>query len=387
MTTPQQRSDAEANVLADTSDAWVRSIPWGRRAAFAVLLAAIFVVSAETTARIHDLARRGVPFLATPDLTHDLILRDSLGPRGRPNGRFERWQLNSAGFRSPESVLTPAPGCLRVMTLGSSETFGAEGESPGREYPAQLADSLAPHGCYQVMNAAIVGMSIPGMIRLWEVWASRYHPAVVVVLANPVFYLAEKPPASPQRMSGGAATGPPWAPRLLIRVRETFQYPAFIQRLRERRNMTTLTAGHPESWFFRSLPVDRLEQYRHDLDSLTTALRARGAEPVLAVYPTRFGEAPSEQDADLMAAWRQFTPRAKPEVMLAFVTSAADVVRDLGRRREVAVVDLASSVTGRREFFSDFVHYTDAGASVVAGRVAGVVRAVAVAPAGSPVSR
>ena len=49
------------------------------------------------------------------------------------------------------------------MAIGSSETFGT-GTTLGQEYPAQLQDSLSIQGCYQVLNAALVGMGLRAMI-------------------------------------------------------------------------------------------------------------------------------------------------------------------------------------------------------------------------------
>ena len=341
---------------------------------------AAFVLSAELMARLDDYVRRGVPWSSAPDLTRDLILRDSLGPRGKPNGHYQRFKLNSAGFRSSEGSLTVAQGCTRVMTLGSSETFGAGGESPGQEYPAQLGDSLARHGCFQVLNAAIIGIALPGMTEQWNNWAWRFRPDIVVVLANPMFYLGNEPPTYPLPETVRPATSPWWHPRILDRAHEVIHYPDFIQRRRVRRALDALTAGHPTEWFFSVPPRDRLERYRRDLDSLVVAIRSRAAVPVLAAYPMRFGAKFNAADSALLIAWRQYTPRALPFAMLAFETAAADIVRDVGRAREVRVVDLPSTITGHRDWFVDFVHYTDTGAGAVAGRVAEVL----VGPASPP---
>jgi lysophospholipase L1-like esterase len=329
-----------------------------------------FLVSAELTARVDDYVHFGVPFANVPDLTNDLILHDSLGTRGMPNGRYQRWMLNSAGFRSPESVLTPVPGCIRVMTLGASESFGAADETPNREYPAQLSDSLAKHGCFQVMNAAIVGVAIPGLIQLWNRWASRFQPGIVVILANPQFYLADKQPAF--AVPPAVPWHPPsrwWVPRLLSKAQQAFDFPDMIQRRRVQRRLSQLTSGHLPEWFFRSIPRDRLAQYRQDLDSLITTIRAHGAQPILAAYPIRFGDTIVPEDRPMVEAWRQFSPRATTEVMLAFPTEAAIAVRQLGLDRQVAVVDLPRAMNGRRDLFGDPVHYTDAGAAVVASHV------------------
>ncbi len=335
-----------------------------------LVLAATVILVAEVTARVEDYLQFGIPLSRVPDLTSDLIVHDSVGPHGMPNGRYQRWKLNSAGFRSPESVLTPVAGCARVMTLGSSETFGTDTQSPNREYPAQLSDTLAHYGCYQVMNAAIVGFATPSMIQLWNGWAARYHPDIVVILENPMFYLSERAPSFPGPGPAGRQTGGPWwTPRLLDKAQLVVEFPDVIQRLRVQRKLKQLTAGHPDEWFFRSVPADRLAQYRQDLDSLITTVRSHGAEPVLASYPIRFGATPRPEDNDLLAAWRQFSPRATTETMLTFANAAAQAVRELGQERQVVVADLSRIMTGKREWFADFVHYTDAGAAIVAGEI------------------
>lgn len=342
-----------------------------RWAARALCLGALFAIGAEIASRVEDLARLGIPLSNAPDLRNDLIITDSLGTRGRPNGRYQRWVLNSAGFRSPESVLTPMTGCTRVMTLGASETFGAASESPGKEFPTQLADSLGGQGCYQVLNAAVVGITTPQITQLWNLWASRFQPDIVIVLANPQFYLTDKPPHYPKL--GGSAAIPPnrwWIPRVISRAQEALQYPAFIQRIRVKRQLAALRAGHPPDWYFNGIPADRLSQYRSDVDSLVSSILSHGAVPIVTAYPMRFGATLLPEDSDMMNDWLEYCPRATPEVLHGFVLAAADEVRHLARERGVALVDLAGEMNGRREWFGDHVHYTDSGAGVLAGQLA-----------------
>jgi hypothetical protein len=52
--------------------------------------------------------------------------------------------------------------------------------------------------------------------------------------------------------------------------------------------------------------------------------------------------------------------------MLAFDSTAREIVRRIGRDSSVVVADVARSVHGRPAF-ADFLHFTDAGASAVAG--------------------
>ena len=46
-----------------------------------------------------------------------------------------------------------------------------------------------------------------------------------------------------------------------------------------------MTEGLPESWYFHTVPTDRLELYRHDLDPLLTLIEQSGVKPVLGTYP------------------------------------------------------------------------------------------------------
>jgi hypothetical protein len=354
---------------------------WLGRLFAAGLMGVTFVLSAEVVARVDDYFRLGTPLLHVPNIGRDLVIRDSLGVRGRPNGRYKKWKLNSAGFRSPESVLTPKPGCIRVMMLGTSETYGGGAEREGKEFPAQLSDSLAKVGCFQVINASIVGQPLMGLTHLWNVWASRYQPDIVVLVATPGTYLAAFPqlvgaapakaaPATPAKEAPGE---PWWTPRLIDKAHDFFHYPDFINRVRVQRRIAAMTNGQPASWYIDSIPEDKLEEYRRDLDSTITAIRAHGAKPIVATYPNRFGTHPAEADHDLLEAWRQCWPKARIPVMLGFMDAGAAVARKMAACRGVPVADLVNTIGGHRELFDDFVHYTEAGSSLVAETVKGAV--------------
>src|SRR5262249_52392179 len=105
-----------------------------RRGGYCVALVLVCLLSAEVTARLDDWLTLGVPFLESPDSDRDLVLRDEFGTRGRPHGRFKKWQLNGFGFRGREISVQPERGHCRVVILGASEAFGLY-ESPGREFP------------------------------------------------------------------------------------------------------------------------------------------------------------------------------------------------------------------------------------------------------------
>ena len=116
--------------------------------------------------------------------------------------------------------------------------------------------------------------------------------------------------------------------------------------------------------------------YRGDLDSIVTAIRADGCEPILAVYPMRFGRTLTPADSALMDAWREYSPRATAQMLLEYMWAARDTVLDLGRRRGVHVVDLPPALNGHTEYFDDQVHYSAQGAKKLASLIAPVVMEV-----------
>lgn len=333
--------------------------------------------SAEIAARVDDWIRLGIPLAHTPDYDHDLKYRDWFGVRGKPNGRYRRWHLDSTGFRGPDVARAKTAGCTRVMSLGASETFGLY-ERDGAEYPAQLRDSLRTHGCYEVLNAAVAGMGLQAIIRYWENYGAGFKPDIVIVYPSPVFYLSTNQPVWPPLLDKAEPSSElPLRPRLLESMHNAWATPDFIQSRRVRRWLARDRAGKPDSWLFRSVPGERLNEFTADLDSLVTSIRTHGSTPVLMTHAMRFGTPVDSGDALLLDSWNQFSPRATAETMLAFERDAAAAMRLDAARRQITLVDIDSALTGRRELFGDAIHFLDGGSAIVAGLL---TRALTVPP-------
>jgi hypothetical protein len=339
------------------------------RLAFALALLLVAGVAAELTARIDDYLRFGVPLLAAPS-REALIFRDSLTVRGTPEGRFEHFALDSFGFLGPEIPFSPTAGCPRVMAIGASETFGFT-EPDGKNYVSQLRDSLSTHGCFEVINAGIRGITGPNLITFWKRWGARFRPAFVVIYPTPNFYLDNEPPQPlrpvPPQTAGAA---PLLHSRFVDHVHSLVNLPTGLQTWRVRRAIRRATAGRPPDWFFQTAPPERLALFRQDLDSLVTEVTAAGATPVLAVVATRYGRELSPEDRNILTQWRYIMPRATEPAILAFERSSADVTRRIARSRQALMVDADSVMTGHRDEFADSQHFTARGAGVLAGLVA-----------------
>ena len=300
----------------------------------------------------------------------DLVLYDDFGVRGRPNARFKQWQLNSYGFRSPEMTPLPRQGCQRVMILGASESFGLY-EAAGREYPAQLARRLQEHGCYEVVNAAIAGLTVRGIHALWSHWASQFKPDIVVIYPTPGFYLGSVSPSDLPTRRSPPAPRPWWTPRLTDRAVDRLEYPAFWQRRRVAGWLAAARRGRPDSWLYHQVPPDRLHDFLNDLELLITAVSESGARPILVTHATAFHLPPREDEREALYAWYSSAPRATGNVPIEFERAAANGMKELALRRRLAIADAASHMYGRRDWFGrDLAHLSETGASVLADLIA-----------------
>ncbi len=336
-----------------------------------ILVAAVAFIAAELTARVDDRIRDGTPLVAAPNEEYDLFVIDSLGRRGRPYGHYKKWRLNRFGFRNAEMSVIPRPECTRLMVLGASESFGLY-ESPGKEYPAQLQDMLSRYGCFEVINAAIPGSTLPAITQFWNGWGVRFRPQIVVVYPTPAFYLEDQPPRYrklPDTTAAPPSSARAWLhSRALDRARDALS-PSIKRIIRRWQLAWTVRreeASHPPGWIFHEVPNDRLKLFIRHLDSLVTAVQAAGAEPILVTHAMYFHVPTRSDERAMLDDWRRFSPRATGSTVLAFEQAAARAVIALGARRGIPVVDVASVMNGRHALFADFVHFSDSGATVIA---------------------
>ena len=340
-----------------------------RRYRFGLFLVAVAIGCAEISARIDDWVRYRIPLTHTPDYEHDLKFRDWFGVRGRPSGQYYELKLNNYGFRGEDVTRLPRAGCTRIMALGASETVGIS-EASGQEYPAQLRDTLRRHGCFEVLNSAIAGAGLKSLIRLWDFYSSDFSPRSVIIYPSPSFYLADE-----ESRWSPVASAPPKdlpvtpQPRLLQRVYSSWHTPDIVQRYRLRRWIAADSIGKGADWVFRSPPTRRLDIFMTDLDSLVKSIRARGSEPVLVTHAMRFDSRVENGDEQWKLVWRRNEPRATSETILAFEVLAAQRMRAYAAAENVRLVDAERVMSGRRELFSDFVHFTRRGSATMAGLI------------------
>jgi lysophospholipase L1-like esterase len=122
---------------------------------------------------------------------------------------------------------------------------------------------------------------------------------------------------------------------------------------------------------FARLPEENIQRYRDDLLRMVEALRKEGITPVLVTHVDAFGDTLSEGDREWLTSWRKFYPMLREEGFLDMERRANAAVRSLGAEAHVPVIDLVDAVPPTRANFTDFAHFSEPGAAIVARTLAG----------------
>jgi hypothetical protein len=344
-------------------------------------LGLLFLVTLEACARLDDWLTWRAPLWG--HYSHEaLMVKDEKGIHLRPNARFQKWRINSHGFRGPEVTMEKPPGVTRIVVLGASETFGLF-ESEGMEFAAQMQAMLdvARPGRYQVLNAGCGGMTLPRHTHYYRIWVRRFEPDLAVIYPTPASYVTAIPPRSdvaadraiPERLSENLRL----AGKTKIVLKQFL--PGWLQSALRERRIAKRLARHPD-WPWTAPPRERIELFETHLTRLMDEVEAGGARALLATHAHRFPRDHARwtpRDRQLMVAWRHAYPNCSATCLLGMEDACNAVVRAIGKSRGVPVVDLERIVPKRPggspgkagptvEHFADFAHFTDAGARVVA---------------------
>lgn len=359
-----------------------------------VALIGVFLLTIEATCRLEDWIRFRTPFLSPVVSWMDLIVSDQHGIHGRPNTRFQKWVINDLGMRGPDAAVRKPPSTVRVLAAGASETFGLH-ESPGREFPRQLEDSLnAQLGSgqcrgnalrrFEVLNAALPGMSLPTIEQNLRARVRDLGVDIVVMYPTPTQYLKDDPPR-PTRPNGLGLPPTPSAiralkPRAIERVRSQAKeiLPDFakssVQLWLRRREVSAQVGAKPPGWRFTAVPAERVAHYDRDLRRFIGAMRSTGAALVIATHANAFMRS-NDQDPVWRAELESFYPRATGAVISAFDSIARPLTLRAAADSSATVIDLAARLSEHPPvtIFRDFLHFTDLGAARVAGALSPAV--------------
>ena len=321
-----------------------------------LLWSTLAALTLELCARLDDYFTQGAPLLANYD-NNVLNAFDKIGNRGRPFAHYLKWQLNSLGFRNPELH----PHLPRLMCVGSSETFG-QSETPGMEWPRQLERLLNENrpGKLQIVNTGFAGETFPtSVLRLPERLATvrptavLFYPSVAHYLSIPFIpsYQGPPPPA-------------PTRPRMLARIETVVKQSApvwLMTWLRLRQIEKDAPAYGP---LIDNIPQPLIDRFEKDLRQAVHLTRAAGAAPILITHANRFGRSVIPEERFMLIAWRKFYPNLREDGFLRMENTMNAVTRRVAHDENVLLIDPAPDMPPGPRYFSDFVHFTNQGATL-----------------------
>ena len=333
----------------------------------------IFALVLELCARVDDFFTYHAPFWGAYN-DQVLFVHDQIGQWGRPGAKYDKWELNSLGYRGPEL----RSGTIRIVCFGASETFGLY-EPAGQEYPRQLErilNSRAGTNVIQVVNVAYAGETIPtATLRTPEI-IDKIHPAIAVIYPSLAEYiwlpwLKTISTSSPSEPKYAGKVQLSFQPRITRRFHTLLKQalPAAVQtKMREIETERDIAKNHYD--VVDRIPDENVLYFQRDLSKLIAELRARGVEPVLVTHATPFGKQLSEADMALLSSWRVFYPMLKENGFLDMERRLNDAIRQTAAREGIALIDVANEMPTGRTYFADFVHFTPVGAGVMASNLA-----------------
>lgn len=298
------------------------------------------------------------------------------GYRRGPNHHDER------GFRGRSGPVPKPAGEFRIACLGGSTTYGGTVDAPEEAYPAQLELELRRRtpAKIRVVNAGASGWaSLESLINL-ETRVLDLDPDLVIVYHNindvgarlvwpTSAYLGDM--SGSLQHSAGLDAGVPWPQQLALvriflvatgRIRSHLDLAESLGRIAPTAQYFRFTEqksdGSYPSGIFLETPVEKMlaanppRYFRRNLESMVAVARAHGVVPVLATF-----------------AWSEKVTYDRvltsPEIVAA-MAEQNELVRAIGREREVPVFDFAAEMPDDPRLFVGALHMSVEGSRVQA---------------------
>jgi len=258
---------------------------------------------------------------------------------------------------------------------GASEIFGLY-ESPGNDVTSQLRkmlESSAP-GRFEVVNLSTPGMSIPRIVELYERWIRKFDFDAILYYPSPAMYLDTEAPRFRRSVPGiskslSASDSFFWKLRLPEKTWDMLreQLPTRLQVELKLYQIKRKRREFPKEWVWEQhAPQERVTIFREHLLELINVFQQNGTRVILATHANRFRDIPTERYGKEMVGWIRFYPRASGESILDMEQKANQVIRELGAKHNIIVVDEERLVWKDPHQYADFSHFTDSGAALAA---------------------
>ena len=223
-----------------------------------------------------------------------------------PGSRFEKWENNRHGFRGPDITVEKQKGIKRIICMGTSETYGLY-ESSDNEWPAILRQLLDNIKNIEVINTAVVGLPLRKFRRYLEKYVLKFDPDIVILLASPHAYVADRLQKKRDGIEEARTGLPPATPwkdvgfelRITPKLKEAIKsfLPNNIVKKIQFQREAKRVAIEERRWLkgekpMDSVPPEYINAYRQELARLVAFLSENGIHVILSSYPVLLNEEP-----------------------------------------------------------------------------------------------
>jgi hypothetical protein len=217
----------------------------------------------------------------------------------------------------------------------------------------------------EVLNASRAGKRIAHNTREIAAILSDWRPDYVIL-----YQMSLEVDALSNRYLGGSKANEPGVPAADRGVR---QEPNWTVRFVESTTLYGLVKVNLTSRFTHSrvlaneLGDEAMEDFRRSLLEFVAAVRTRGSTPVLCTFATMHDRGDlGNFSANAITSIFRFNVHLSLVGWVDAIERMNEIVLEVGREKDVPVVDIGRALGGRSEFFRDFVHFTPEGHERVA---------------------
>jgi broad specificity phosphatase PhoE len=217
-------------------------------------------------------------------------------------------------------------------------------------------------------------MSIPRIVELYERWIRKFDFDAILYYPSPAMYLDTEAPSFRSSVSGiservSASDSYDWNLRLPGKTWDMLRerLPTRLQIGLKWYQIEKKRREFPKEWVWEHYaPQERVTIFREHLVKLINMFKQDGTRVILATHTNRFRDISTERYGKYMVSWNRFYPRASGESLLDMEQKANQVIRELGVKHNIIVVDVEKSVGKDPQQYADFSHFTDSGAALAA---------------------
>lgn len=277
-------------------------------------------------------------------------------------------------FRSRLTEEDPDPGRGRVWVASSS--YGEDTRHPPQAiFPNLLVEEMDRLGVeIEVLNASRAGYFLGSNNRELREFGGRWRPDVALLyqMSNDIDLISE---AISVQAAGLGTPGLPEGSddQATVKAPPSSSLDRFVEGLTVYKNLKTLiTARLARARVLKdSLHPEARERFEALVTEFVQESRARGAEPVLCSFATRWPlkrieEAGPEAELQVLAINVELSLRG----WLDTVEQFNEVLEEVARREGLMLVDVAARLTGRSELYRDLWHFEAEGHRLVAQVIA-----------------